>query len=88
MIEIFKEIRKIVQQIFQMSVYGVFTYGKNKSGNSQSHLKNVFHTGILSSEFKKLFEMEEYVRSWIKQKRNESEEKWDIIPKPLSLQSI
>ena len=69
-IEIFKEIRKIVQQIFQMNIYGVFTYGKNKCATSQVYLKNAFHTGILSSEFKKMIDMETEVRKWIRKQGN------------------
>lgn len=70
MIEIFKEIREIVHQVFQMNIYGVFTYGKNKCENSYSHLKNVTHTGILSNEFKELFDIERRAKIWLKKKRN------------------
>ena len=65
-IEIFKELRQLILQIFQMNVYGIFTYGKNKGITSQSILKNVFHTGILSREFEKMINMETTVRNTLK----------------------
>ena len=68
-IEVFKEIRKIVQQIFHMNVYGIFSYGKNKCETSQSYLQNIFHTGILSSEFKTLFDIENTIKNYYKQNR-------------------
>ena len=67
---LFKEIRKIVWQIFQMSSYGVFTYGQNKSETLDSYLKNLFHTGILCIEFKKMLDMETGVKQRIRKQGN------------------
>ena len=61
-IKIFKEIRKTIYEIFNMKAYGVFTYGMNKCKTLKSESKNLFHTGILSSEFKEVIEMEEKCR--------------------------
>lgn len=72
-IELFKEIRKITKEIFEMNVYGVFSYGMNKCSAIQSDSKNVFHTGILSYEFKKLMQIEEQCR-----KLKKGEKKGDI----------
>ena len=49
-----------------MGSYGVFTYGMNKCKTIQSNNKNLFHTGILSNEFKELIEMEEKCRKFEK----------------------
>ena len=71
MIEIFKEIRKIICEIFNMGAYGVFTYGVNKCEPLKSNFKNLFHTGILSSEFKRVIEMEEKCRKFKKENRGD-----------------
>ena len=61
-IKCFSEIKKSIDNIFNMNCYGVFTYGCNKSGILESDLKNVFHSGILSEEFKLLISFEECIK--------------------------
>ena len=71
MIEIFKEIRKIVYEIFNMGAYSVFSYGINKCKTLKSHSENVFHTGILSSEFKEVMEIEKKCRKYKKEEKGD-----------------
>ena len=70
-IEIFKEIRKITRQIFKMDIYGMFCYGKNKCKVIKAYSSNVFHVGILSYEFQKIFEMEKICRKLKKNKQGD-----------------
>ena len=51
-------------------IYGIFTYGMNKCETLKSNALNLFHTGILSHEFKLLIEKEKECR--------EHEEKGDV----------
>lgn len=70
-IEIFKEIRRVIREIFEMDSYGVFTYGMNKCKTPKSDSMNLFHTGILSNEFKQLMKMEETCRKFKKEERGD-----------------
>ena len=64
MIDLFKKIRGFTKEIFNMSIYGVFSYGMNKCNPSVSNSINLFHTGILSNEFKLLIEKEKECRAF------------------------
>ena len=64
MIDIFKKIRSFTKEIFNMNIYGVFSYGMNKCKTSMSNSTNLFHTGILSNEFKLLIEKEKECRAF------------------------
>ena len=66
MIDIFKKIRGFIKEIFNMNIYGVFSYGMNKCKTSMSNSINLFHTGILSNEFKLLIEKEKECRTFEK----------------------
>ena len=57
-VTIFKDIRKAGKKILNMSCYGVFSYGVNRCASLDSGLKNVFHSGILSDQFKTVIEIE------------------------------
>ena len=70
-INIFKKIRRTIHEIFNMESYGVFTYGMNKCKTLKSDYKNLFHTGILSNEFKEVIEMEEKCRKFKKEDRGD-----------------
>ncbi len=70
-IKLFKEIRKTIREIFEMNVYGVFSYGRNKCKTMKSDSSNLFHTGILSHEFKKIFEIENICRKLKKDKKGD-----------------
>ena len=70
-IKIFKEVRRIIREIFKMGSYGVFTYGVNKCKPLKSSSENLFHTGILSTEFKRVIEMEEKCRKFKKEDRGD-----------------
>ena len=70
-IEVFKEIRKITRKILEMNVYGVFSYGRNKCQPEICDSSNLFHTGILSYEFKRIFEIEEICRKLKKDKQGD-----------------
>ncbi len=61
-IELFKEIREITRKTLDMNAYGVFSYGRNKCETVKSDFSNLFHTGIFSDAFKKIFEIEEICR--------------------------
>ena len=54
-----------------MDVYGVFCYGTNKCKVIKSYSSNVFHVGILSYEFQKIFEMERICRKLKKNKQGD-----------------
>lgn len=62
-IKCFREIKESIDKIFSMNCYGVFTYGCNKTGVLESNLENVFHSGILSKEFKLLIYFEERLKT-------------------------
>ena len=68
-IKLFKEIREITRKTLKMKTYGVFSYGRNKSETVISDSSNLFHTGILSPAFKKVFEIEEICRKLKKDKQ-------------------
>ena len=70
-IKLFKEIRKLVREILKMNAYSVFSYGRNKCEEVKSDSANLFHTGILSPEFKKIFEIEEICRKIKKEKKGD-----------------
>ena len=70
-IYLFKDIRKIVRKIFTMNVYGIFCYGLNKCKAIKSNSPNVVHLGILSHEFKKIFEIEAKCRALKKDKKGD-----------------
>lgn len=54
-----------------MNTYGVFSYGRNKCEAVKSDSSNLFHTGILSPEFKKIFEIEKICRKIKKDKQGD-----------------
>ena len=70
-IELFKKIREITRKTLEMNTYGVFSYGKNKCETVKSDSSNLFHTGVLSHEFKKIFEIEEICRKLKKDKKGD-----------------
>ena len=70
-IELFKEVRKITRKIFTMDIYGIFCYGMNKCEIVKSNPSNVFHTGIFSFEFKKIFEIEKIITKLKKEKQGD-----------------
>ncbi len=70
-IKLFKEIRKITRKIFTMDIYGIFCYGMNKCKTIKSNSSNVFHAGIFSREFEKIFEIEKICKNLKKDKQGD-----------------
>lgn len=69
-IKAFNDIKAIIEEIFHMNCYGIFSYGANLS-KALPPTSNVLHTGILSNEFKHIIDLDSKVKKIRKDKQGD-----------------